>query len=124
MSASVQWKITLFLKKFFDYWQPRCDVVPRKSNLEALIDFGLTPNQRKEIILNLKASDYFSGPKQEKNQVNFGGGEIWEFGVGSNGVSIYIKLKIQESKDRGPVAKCLSFHRAKWKIDYPYKEND
>jgi len=123
VAASEQWKITLFFKKFFDHWEPRYDVVPRKSNVEALIDLGLTPNQRKKVILALKAGDYFSGPTQERDQAHFGEGEIWEFGVDSNGVSIYIKLKIQESKDRVLMAKCLSFHRAKWIINYPYKEN-
>ncbi len=124
MSTPAQWQIDLLLKKFFEDWQPRCFVVPREENKVALLDLGLTPNQRKEIILGLKSSDYYSGPEQERDPGSHGKGDIWTFGVISNGVNIYIKLKTRKLNNTQVMAKCLSFHRATWPIRLPYKENN
>ena len=123
MPISEQWKITLFLKKFFEHWQPDCYVVPRDINQTALIALGLTSKQREKMILNLKPRDYFSGPKPEEDPDKFGAAEIWEFSVISNGESIYVKLRLSKEKTKKVVAKCLSFHRAEKTINFPYKEN-
>ncbi len=83
------------------------DFVPRRRNLLALSDHGLTIADAKAEILGLVVGDYYKGPKQDfdPNQP----GDIWEFKKNVDGQQFYVKLKIQNQNGKD-VLKCLSFH--------------
>jgi hypothetical protein len=85
------------------------------KNKEALIDLGLTANQREEILLSLSADDYCQGPKPD----TLNSGVYWVFGKKIDGAEVYIKLKIVEAA-REEYAICLSFHKSESPLRYPF----
>lgn len=93
------------------------DVIPRVENMEALAELGLTKKNRKNEILTLSVEDYCSGPEPDDERP----GHVWVFGKQINGVNVYIKLKIAQAGEK-KIAKCLSFHAAKFPMCFPYKE--
>jgi hypothetical protein len=93
------------------------DIVPRRENLDALSDLGLTKKNLKEEILALSVQDYCEGPEPDRDRP----GEIWIFAKHIAGKEIYIKLKIaQVGKEK--IAKCLSFHAASFPLCFPYRD--
>jgi len=92
-------------------------VIPRASNNQALIDLGLTPKLREEIICNLTGENYAQGPLADDQGLP---GEVWIFGYEVDGREIYIKLKIAEMQGI-KYAKCLSFHPSQHRLRYPLK---
>lgn len=88
------------------------------KNLNSLATFGLTTENRKELLLSLTVEDYFSGPEPDHSFP----GDVWKFGKEVGGEEVYIKLKIEDQGHR-KVAKCLSFHIAEREIYYPYKSS-
>ncbi len=91
--------------------------MPRRENLDALSDLGLTKKNLKEEILSLSVQDYCEGPEPDRDRP----GEIWIFGKHIAEKEIYIKLKIaQVSKEK--IAKCLSFHAANFPLCFPYRD--
>ncbi len=83
------------------------DFVPRRKNLEALAEAGLTITDAKEEILGLAVSDYYKGPKRDYDPNR--PGDIWEFKKSVDGIQFYVKVKIVE-EGGNEVLKCLSFH--------------
>jgi hypothetical protein len=53
------------------------DFVPRRKNMQALAQHGLTITDAKSEILGLVVSDYYKGPKQDYDPNR--PGDIWEF---------------------------------------------
>lgn len=94
----------------------KIDVIPRKENRDALIELGLTERNREDEILSLSLQDFCNGPEADRDRA----GVIWEFGKEINGKEVYIKLKIAETS-AGKIAKCLSFHEARFPQCYPCK---
>ena len=91
-------------------------IINRQENTEALLDLGITAVIRKEIILSLKAEDYYRGPSEDKDLPGF---DMWEFGKIINDCDeVYIKLSTRREKQS---CLCISFHRAKFRITYPFK---
>jgi hypothetical protein len=89
----------------------------RLKNKDALLELGLTGDQRKEIILSLSVLDYNSGPTKDI----YKSGDYWVFGKTIDSVEIYIKLKIVEQDDE-EYAVCLSFHKSEKPLRYPIKD--
>lgn len=90
------------------------DVVPRRQNIEALAELGLTKKNRRDEIMTLSVSDYCEGPEADRDKP----GDIWVFGKRINEKEAYIKLKIAHvGKER--IAKCLSFHVATYPLCFP-----
>lgn len=81
--------------------------VPRRKNLQAISDHGLTVNDAKDEMLGLMVGDYFKGPKQDFDRSQ--PGDIWEFKKIVDGEQFYVKLKIQNRNGKD-ILKCLSFH--------------
>lgn len=81
--------------------------VPRRKNMQALADHGLTITDAKDEILGLMIDDYYKGPKKDYD--NTQPGDIWEFKKTIDGKLFYVKLKIQEQNGKD-ILKCLSFH--------------
>ena len=83
------------------------DFVPRRKNMQALAQHGLTILDAKDEILGLVVGDYYKGPKQDFDSNR--PGVIWEFKKIINGIRFYIKIKIvQENGEE--ILKCLAFH--------------
>lgn len=83
------------------------DFVPRRKNLQALSQHGMTVADAKSEILGLVVGDYYKGPKQDFDPSHYG--EIWEFKKDVDGDQFYVKVKI-ENRNGEDVLKCLSFH--------------
>lgn len=83
------------------------DFVPRRKNMQALAQHGLTILDAKDEIIGLVVGDYYKGPKQDFDSNR--PGVIWEFKKIINGIRFYIKIKIvQENGEE--ILKCLAFH--------------
>ena len=61
------------------------DVIPRRENIDALAELGLTRKNRVDEILTLSVEDYCAGPEPDKDRP----GEIWIFGKQIGVVSVY-----------------------------------
>lgn len=81
--------------------------VPRRKNLQALSNHGLTVADAKDEILGLMVSDYYKGPKKDFDRGQ--PGDIWEFKKTVDDEQFYVKLKIQNRNGKD-ILKCLSFH--------------
>ena len=93
--------------------------VKRKEYQDAFVELGIAISDAYNVLMSLSIDNYCSGPEPDKDRP--GTGSIWEFGTETDGKEVYIKLKIVESGDK-KYAKCISFHRAKYPIDYPLKK--
>ena len=92
--------------------------VSRDEVTKGIMDLGLTFLIAKEIILGLEIIDYVDGPIQDHTQKNF---YVWVFGKESplsSSDEIYIKMS-ERRENKSPV--CLSFHKAKKTLIYPFK---
>lgn len=95
------------------------DVVPRLENKQALIELGLTAKNRSDEILSLAVNNYCEGPSEDRDRPGY----VWCFGKQINEKEVYIKLKIAIVEGI-KVAKCLSFHIAKYPLIYPCRKNE
>ena len=99
-------EVAAFLKETKDLIRKgQYDFVPRRKNLQALARQGLTLQDAKNEIMNLRTDDYHKGPKADFERPE----EIWEFKREIENTRYYIKIKIAEESGT-KVLKCLSFH--------------
>jgi len=112
-------EIVGFLKKFKKLVSEKKFYIlgDRNKNRKTLIKLNITESIRKDCILNLTDLDYCKGPLCD----DIGKGKIWVFGLEIDNKEVYIKLKIDEYKG-DEYAKCLSFHIAEHKLEYPFKK--
>lgn len=83
------------------------DFVPRRKNMQALAQHGMTIADAKAEILGLVVGDYYKGPKQDLDPNR--PGDIWEFKKQVDGTQFYVKVKIVQENGEN-VLKCLGFH--------------
>ncbi|MBO5146016.1 MAG: type II toxin-antitoxin system MqsR family toxin [Lachnospiraceae bacterium] len=83
------------------------DFVPRRKNMQALAQHGLTITDAKNEILGLVVDDYYKGPKQDMDSNR--SGDIWEFKKDIDGIQFYVKVKITQENGED-ILKCLGFH--------------
>jgi len=98
----------------------RLMVKGRQENTQGLIDLGITPDQRREILLGLTPDNYSAGPKPDDTDYTK---EIWEFGCEVGGMEVYIKLRVVPDPRKKSVfhAMLWSFHRARHPMKYPLR---
>ena len=84
------------------------DFVPRRKNMQALAQHGLTISDAKDEIFGLVVEDYYKGPKQDLDPLK--PGYIWEFKKNIDGQQFYIKVKIVQVNGED-IVKCLGFHQ-------------
>jgi len=89
-------------------------IVDRDKNRDGLLLLGITENQRKEYLLNLRKSDYSSGPDVD----DIHGGYVWIFGLTVAEKEVYVKIAVNEWN--GKQAVCISFHIAERPLVYPF----
>jgi len=90
-----------------------------RRNLDPLSELGLTEALAREEVVNLSVSDYCEGPTGDDNPQERG--NVYAFGKDIDGIEVYIKLKIAYVGDK-KIAKCLSFHPAEKRLNYPFAE--
>ncbi|MBR2527300.1 MAG: type II toxin-antitoxin system MqsR family toxin [Blautia sp.] len=83
------------------------DFVPRRKNMQALAQHGLTITDAKNEILGLVVGDYYKGPKRDYDPNR--PGDIWEFKKNIDGMQFYVKVKIVQENGED-VLKCIGFH--------------
>ena len=111
--------ITYFLREFKKIATEGqgIDFVPRRKNLDSLLELGLTQKNARGEILSLSVADYCGGPEPDRDKP----GEIWEFGKAIGSKEVYMKLKIAHvGKEK--IAKCLSFHVAEFPLCFPLRQ--
>jgi hypothetical protein len=100
--------ITSFLEKMKRLISAgKYDFVPRRKNMQALAQHGLTIADAKAEILGLVVGDYYKGPKPDFDPNK--SGDIWEFKKDVDGTQFYVKVKITEENGES-ILKCLGFH--------------
>ena len=80
-------------------------IVNRDKNLNFITNNGLLIEDIKNIIGELKCSDYIKGPELDHS----GSGTVWIFKKEYDSKLIYIKLKI-ENQNNVEILKCISLH--------------
>ena len=83
-----------------------------KRNKNELAKQGLTMLDFQNEIMRLDYRNYCVGPQLDKDVL----GKVWIFGKTIDSKEYYIKLRISSDKTS---AVCLSFHAAKYPLDYP-----
>lgn len=94
MEIPIEIQVSIFLKDFKKIVTEGrgLDIVDRKENLKSLSQLGLTKRNCKYEILNLSVSDYYGGPKPDKDRP----GMVWEFGKTIGGMRFILNLKLQK----------------------------
>ena len=94
-------------------------LVPRHDTLVTLGHLGITKRNLEEILLTLSVDNYSSGPEIDRGK----GGDIWVFGKNIRSYEIYIKLKVADVAGTR-IARCISFHIAKYPMEYPCRTTE
>jgi hypothetical protein len=87
------------------------------KNVQTLTDLGITYKIREQILLELIAYDYSSGPNSDENGI----ADYWIFGKDIDNVEIYIKLQIVVFSDGDEQGVCISFHPSEYALRNPLK---
>lgn len=96
----------------------------KEENTQTLLELEMPGSKRTEYLENLNAEDYYQGPG--KNDYDDTEGDVWMFGIGikkrgrKKKIPIYIKIYI--TKVNGAPNFCISFHKAKFDMIFPYKD--
>ncbi len=83
------------------------DFIPRRKNMQALSQLGLTIPDTISEISSLTTNNYYKGPKPDFDPCK--AGDIWEFKKNLGGTQLYIKVKVT-SENGEDIVKCLGFH--------------
>jgi len=111
--------VRAFLKRFKRAVRDRRSQLPIFEDNDAIAELGLTRKNCVEEILCLSVEDYHSGPDPDHDAQGY----VWTFGSSIRGHEVYIKLKLAEWNGEDK-PKCLSFHRAKQALKYPFRIPD
>lgn len=89
----------------------------REKNRNAILELGITPKERMNVIMQLNCYDYSEGPVVDalNNQ-----GEMWVFGKDVRGNEIYIKITLGDAESH---TICISFHKSGHPMHYPLKND-
>jgi hypothetical protein len=110
--------IQIFLRDFKNAAKDNFDFSRRRKNMDTLMQFGLTVQDCKEIIISLVVEDCCKRPEDDRDEAK--GGLVWFFGKNISDCEIYIKLKLVDLGEK-KLAKCLSFHVANHALQYPLR---
>ncbi|MCK5581160.1 MAG: hypothetical protein KAJ18_07790 [Candidatus Omnitrophica bacterium] len=92
--------------------------VTRDKNMQILLDLNMTVAQAlQDVIFQLTYLNYVEGPLADEKYADQG---LYVFGFLYNEMELYIKLS---DSFKHNYAKCLSFHKAEYKLKYPFKED-
>ncbi|MGF1437907.1 hypothetical protein ACQUW6_27270 [Bacillus thuringiensis] len=92
--------------------------VKRKPNMDFLNSIGMSIEDALFMVKILTHEYYYRGPSLERD-LNHPPGDMWEFGIPEElPEEVYLKLKELHLCDD---VLCLSFHKARFPINYPYR---
>lgn len=120
MTISDKQQIGVFLKKFCEKMEQSKNsfiIVDRKEFKDELANLGISIYTAKAIIGSLTYENYCKGPEIDDRNPNE---NLWIFGFKFANHDLYIKL----SDDFSHKAKCISFHRPKYDMDFPYNNQE
>ena len=102
----------------------RVSVKPRNKNRRGLVDLGITPDQRRETLMELLPEDYVDGPKPDDTDSLHK--EVWEFGKHVRGQPTYIKLRVVQAPGKQGIYYGLiwSFHPAEYPLKHPLRRSE
>lgn len=110
-------KVEAFLREFHArmkvwgvFFQDR-----REKNTVAIVELGITRNERIKVLEELIAMDYCEGPMQDWDN----GPDLWVFGKELKAHELYIKITLGVTGD-GKVT-CISFHAAEHPMKFPLR---
>jgi hypothetical protein len=106
----------LFKFKFFAQIPGSFSFIETEKNMRDLAELGLTVTHALNTILQLTYTHYSSGPEDDRD---YPGKKVWIFRDDIDGEEIYIKLSNDLNHN---IAKCISFHKSKHRLIYPYKK--
>jgi hypothetical protein len=86
----------------------------RPKNKQTMLTLGVLPATVREIIFDLEASDYCSGPQEDND---FPDKQVAVFGYDFRGTELYIKFSF--GTDGLPVV-VVSFHEPEYLMKYPF----
>jgi len=107
--------LELYLQKACSYIDNHC-VSMRSTDKANLTELGISFAEAKYIIKTLKPENYVSGPNQDHLVSEQ---QVFVFGYDYNEIELYIKLTIRILDDLF----IMSFHEAKYKLEYPFKKS-
>lgn len=85
----------------------------REKNTKAILDLGITRNERIKVLEELTAMDYSEGPMKDWDK----GPDLWVFGKELKRHELYIKITLGLHITGGVV--CISFHPAEHPMKFP-----
>lgn len=90
----------------------------RAKNHNSLLELGVTPSERLNVLMRLECYDYSAVPIVDElnNQ-----GEMWVFGKDVKGNEVYIKISMGRPNSH---TICVSFHKAEYPMSYPLKNEN
>lgn len=119
MSISNRRQVAMFLTEMKKALQEHSfHLQDRSKNLKTMAALGYTISDIKNTLLNLTVQDYVKGPEPDRDP-NYSG-DFWFFGVETQKINLYIKLKLIDSHEKRVL--CLSFHEEEWPQKYPFKK--
>ena len=93
----------------------RWSLVDRDKNLNDIACLGMTLAEVSEVLQSLTVNDYCEGPMaDDKGRQK----QWWVFGPVYAGIALYVKVCV----NRHGWVECLSFHRAEYPMNYPFRE--
>jgi hypothetical protein len=98
----------------------RLAIKDREKNRQAVIDLGITPADRREVLLGLEPENYVAGPIPDDTDA---AKDVWTFGKIVNGTEVYIKGRVVKDPRKSTVYQALvwSFHPAEFPLSYPLR---
>lgn len=117
--------IIYLISRGSDYFIFRDDI---ENNKETLKELGFLPEDAIKILTELEVRDYSKGPEMNKSKTKSRAvdEEMWFFGKEVTGIvtmEVYIKFSIVDIGS-DTMCCCVSFHKAEFVIEYPFKEED
>ncbi len=97
----------------------RVGYMSRERTEQDLITLNLTRRQAAEVICELTADHYCSGPQPDDTDPSK---DVWVFGYDGEGTEVYIKLRLNPTpRNQLPRGTVWSFHAAEHPLRYPLR---
>ena len=98
----------------------RLQIRSRAKNRRAMLELGMTTDERRDVLLSLQPEDYVAGPMPDHTDSTK---DVWEFGKTYGDAEIYIKVRVSEDPRDTAQHHALvwSFHEAEYKMSFPLK---
>ena len=115
-------RVAEYLNLIKRYAQNMFVISPRRKNIAFMMQYGLSVDDAKNIVLQLGVQDYSRGPCSD-DHAYLNRNDIWVFGktllIEGQDIETYIKTVVS-THDEGLGCLCISFHESASPIVYRY----